>query len=159
MTSGGGTVTVVERLEADMKAALKAREAGKTRLSVIRLARAALKNAEIEKRRPLTEAEVVEVLAREARQRKDAIEEYRRLGRHEAAAALEAELAILEEYLPRALSPEELRTVAEDAIAEAGVTDLRGLGKVMGLLMPRVRGRADGREVQAVVRELLERPS
>lgn len=152
-------MTLQERLEQDMKAALKAREAGKTRLSVIRLARAALKNAEIEKRRPLIDADVVEVLSREARQRRDAIEEYRRLNRPDAAAALEDELAILEAYLPAPLTREDLERMAREAIAQAGTTDPRGMGKIMGILMPRVRGRADGREVQSVVQALLGGPS
>ncbi len=146
---------IERRLEADMKEALRAREAGKARLSVIRLARAALQNAAIDRRRPLTNDETTEVLAREVRQRRDAIEEYRRLGRQDAVQALEAEIEVLQAYLPRPLGPDEIRDLAAQAIAEAGVQDARGVGRVMARLMPRVRGRADGRLVSQIVRELL----
>ncbi|MDN5292787.1 MAG: uncharacterized protein PWQ31_92 [Eubacteriales bacterium] len=149
-------MSLVERLEQDMKAALKDREKGKLRLSVLRMARAALKNAEINRRRPLTEEDVIEVLAREVKQRQDAMEEYRRLGREDAAARLQEEIAILEEYLPARLTEEEIRELARDAIAKTGAVGPRDIGKVMGYLMPQVKGRADGRRVNEIVKEMLE---
>lgn len=138
-----------------MKAAMKAGEAGRTQLAVIRLARAAMQNAEIEKLRPLTDDEVREVLGREVRQRKDAAEEYRRLGRADRAGTLEAEIRILQAYLPEELDEAQLRTIAAEVIAQMGAASPADLGKVMGPLMARVKGRADGRLVNAVVRELL----
>lgn len=149
-------MSLVERLEQDMKAALKDREKGKLRLSVLRMARAALKNAEINRRRSLTEEEVIEVLAREVKQRQDAMEEYRRLGREDAAARLQEEIAILEEYLPARLTEEEIRELARDAIAKTGAVGPRDMGRVMGYLMPQVKGRADGRRVNEIVKEMLE---
>lgn len=149
-------MSLVERLEQDMKAALKDREKGKLRLSVLRMARAALKNAEINCRQPLTEEDVIEVLAREVKQRQDAMEEYRRLGREDAAARLQEEIAILEEYLPARLTEEEIRELARDAIAKTGAVGPRDIGKVMGYLMPQVKGRADGRRVNEIVKEMLE---
>lgn len=138
-----------------MKAAMKAGHAGRTQLAVIRLARAAVQNAEIEKQRPLTDDEVREVLAREVRQRKDAAEEYRRLGRADRADTLEAEIGVLKAYLPEELGEPELRAIAAEVIAQTGAASPADLGKVMGPLMARVKGRADGRLVNAVVRELL----
>ena len=138
-----------------MQAAMKAREEGKTRLSVLRLARAAIKNAEIEKRRELDDSEVLEVLAREVKQRRDAIQEYERAGRPETVRLLRQEIDILQEYLPRPLSEDELRELVKQAIAETGARDVRELGKVMGWLMPRVKGRADGKVVNRIAGEML----
>lgn len=144
-----------EKLLQDMQAAMKAREEGKTRLSVLRLARAAIKNAEIEKRRELDDSEVLEVLAREVKQRRDAIQEYERAGRPETVRLLRQEIDILQEYLPRPLSEDELRELVKQAIAETGARDVRELGKVMGWLMPRVKGRADGKVVNRIAGEML----
>ncbi len=144
-----------EKLLQDMQAAMKAREEGKTRLSVLRLARAAIKNAEIEKRRELDDSGVLEVLAREVKQRRDAIQEYERAGRPETVSLLKKEIEILQEYLPRPLSEGELRELVKQAMAETGAREGRELGKVMGWLMPRVKGRADGKTVNRVASEML----
>lgn len=149
-------MTLEERLLTDMKEAMKAREAGKMRLSVIRMARAAIKNAEIAKGHKLSEQEVQEVLAREVKQRQDSIPEFARGGRQDLVANLEEEIRILKEYLPQQLSEEEIRSLARETIAKVGVTGVRDLGKVMGALIPQTKGRADGRLVNQIVRELLE---
>ncbi len=151
-------MTLQERLFNDMKEALKARQAGKQRLSVIRLARASLKNYAIAKGADLTEQDVLDVLAKEVRVRRDAIQEYARLNRLDFVASLEAEIAILEEYLPRQLSKEEIEELARQAIAATGAVSMRQIGSVMGMLMPQVKGRADGRAVQEIVRSLLTPP-
>ncbi len=151
-------MTLQERLFNDMKEALKARQAGKQRLSVIRLARASLKYRAIAKGADLTEQDVLDVLAREVRMRRDDILEYTRVNRMDVVAELEAEIAILEEYLPRQLSREEIQNLASQAIATTGTTDVRQIGSVMGALMPQVKGRADGRAVQEIVCSLLTPP-
>ncbi|MCL6581047.1 MAG: GatB/YqeY domain-containing protein [Firmicutes bacterium] len=138
-----------------MKAALKAGEEGKQTLSVVRLARAALQNATIEKRGPLTDEEAAVVLSREVKQRRETAEEYRRLGRPEAAERLLAEAAILEGYLPQQLTDEELRRIIGEAIQATGAASRRDAGKVMGKVMPQVRGRADGKRVSDMVQALL----
>ncbi|MGD0153200.1 MAG: GatB/YqeY domain-containing protein [Thermacetogeniaceae bacterium] len=148
-------MTLQERLFNDMKEALKARQPGKQRLSVIRLARAALTNRAIAKGEELNEQDVLDVLAREVKMRRDAILEYTRVGRMDVVAELESEIAILEEYLPRQLSGEEIRELALQAIATTGATEARQVGNVMKMLMPQVRGRADGKIVQEIVRSLL----
>lgn len=148
-------VSLKERLEADMKAALKAGAEGKERLSVIRMARAAIKNAEIDKRHPLSDEEVVEVLAREVKQRRDAIAEFGAAAGREYTAKLEAEIAVLQQYMPEQLSEEQVRELVRAAIAETGASGARDIGKVMGVLMPRTRGRADGKVVNQIARELL----
>ncbi len=148
-------MTLQERLFNDMKEALKARQAGKQRLSVIRLARASLKYRAIAKGADLTDQDVLDVLAREVRMRRDDILEYTRVNRMDVVAELEAEITILEDYLPRQLSREEIQNLASQAIATTGTTDVRQIGSVMGALMPQVKGRADGRAVQEIVRSLL----
>ncbi len=148
-------MTLKERLNEDMKQAMKAREAGKERLSVIRLARAAIKYAEIDRRHELSDEEVLEVLAREVKQRRDAILEYQKANRPEAVAALEREMNIVLGYLPRQMSADEIRALAREVVAQVGARDGKDMGKVMGALMPKVKGRADGKLVNQIVRELL----
>lgn len=136
---------------------MRQREAGKARLSVLRLARAAVQNSEIEKQRPLTDDEVLAVLAKEAKDRREAIEELTRLGGHEdRVEVLANEIKILSEYLPQQMSEDEIRTVAAEVIAEVGATSAKELGKVMGPLVARTRGRADGKLVSEIVRGMLK---
>ncbi len=139
-----------------MKKALKEREAGKLQLSVIRMARSAIKNRSIELGRELTDEDVIEVLAKEVKMRREALAEYRRAGRQEAVAELEAEIAVLEKYLPRQLDRNEIVQMAREAIAATRAQSERDLGKVMGVLMPKLKGRADGKLVNEVVREILK---
>jgi len=149
-------MSLQERLYEDMKKALKEREAGKLQLSVIRMARSAIKNRSIELGRELTDEDVIEVLAKEVKLRREALAEYRRAGRQETVAELEAEIAVLEKYLPRQLDRNEIVQMAREAIAATGAQSERDLGKVMGVLMPRLKGRADGKLVNEVVREILK---
>lgn len=146
---------IARRLEADMKEALKARQ--EVRLRTVRMLRNALKNAEIERRRPLTEDEVLQVLGRELKLRQEALEEYRKAGREQQARELEEEIAVVRSYLPQPLDEEELRRLARAVIAEVGAQGPQDVGKVMGALMPRVRGRAEGATVSRIVREELAR--
>jgi len=148
-------LSLQERLFNDMKKALKAREAGKKQLSVIRMARAALKNRAITLGRELTDEDVIEVLAKEVKQRREAIREYTRLGRPDVGAELEEEIAVLETYLPRQLSEEEITRIAREVVASTGAGEVRDLGRVMGAIMPGLKGRADGKAVQEIVRKLL----
>ncbi|MGB4504694.1 MAG: GatB/YqeY domain-containing protein [Syntrophaceticus sp.] len=149
-------MSLQDRLYEDMKKAMKAREAGKLRLSVIRMARAALKNREIALGHDLSEEEAIEVLAKEAKMRRDAILDYQHAGRQDKMAELESEIKILEEYLPQQLSKDEIIQLAQETIVSVGASSERDLGKVMGVLMPRVKGRADGKLVNQCVRDLLK---
>lgn len=136
---------------------MRQREAGKARLSVLRLARAAVQNSEIEKQRQLTDDEVLAVLAKEAKDRREAIEELKRLGgREDRVEVLESEIKILSEYLPKQMSEDEIHQVAAQVIAEVGATSAKDIGKVMGPLMTRTRGKADGKLVNEIVRSMLK---
>jgi len=150
---GDRGMKLTERLNLDLREALKRKDA--FRLSVLRMARASLQNAAIDKRGELDDDETAAVLAREIRKRREAAAEYRRLGKEEVAADLEREVAIIAAYLPAPLTPDELDRLVAEAVAEAQARSQRDLGKVMALLMPRLRGRADGAEVSRRVRELL----
>lgn len=145
-----------QRLQDDMKAALKARDEGKLRLATIRMVQAAIKNVEIERRRELTDSEVAEVILKEVKQRQDALAEFERGQRTDLVAQAQAEIAVLRDYLPKQLSAEEIRDLARQAIAQVGAAGPKDMGKVMQVLMPQVKGQADGRLVNQVVKELLE---
>lgn len=143
------------RLTEDMKQAMKDREAGKLRLSVIRMVRANIKNVEIDRKQELTEDEVLDVLAKEVKMRRDAMEEFQKAKRPDLVAGLEQEVAILMNYLPEQLSEAAVRTLVENAVAETQAVSPKEMGKVMAVLMPRVKGRADGKLVNSIVREML----
>lgn len=148
-------MSVKQRLLEDMKAAMRARDEGRVALATIRMVHAAIKNAEIEKRRELTEDEIIAVIAKEVKQRQDALVEFERGNRQDLVDQTEAEIAVLKAYLPQQLSEQEIREMAQQAIAAVGATGPRDMGKVMQALLPRVRGRADGKLVNQIVKELL----
>ena len=146
-------MSLKQQLQEDLKEALRARD--ERRKSVIRMALAAIVNAEVEHGGELDDAGVIAVMQKDARRRGDAISELRQVNRPGLLAAEEAELAILEEYLPRLLSREEIVEEARQVIAEVGATGMGQMGPVMRQLMAKLKGCADGRVVNAVVRELL----
>ena len=142
-------MTLRERIQMDITTAMRSGET--LRRDVLRMAANALYNAEKTTRRPLTDDEAIGVLTREVKTRRESVEAYRGAGRPELAAKEEAEIAILAEYLPAALSEPELEALVAQAIAETGAASPRDLGRVMGWLSPRTRGRADGRHVSDLV--------
>ena len=148
-------MSIKERLMADMKQAMKDKEAGKLRLSVIRMVRAGIRNVEIDEKKDLSEAEVLDVLAREVKMRRDSLEEFKKANRADLSAQTQQEIDILMQYLPQQLSAEEIRKLATEAVSQSGAKSVKEMGKVMGLLMPKVKGRADGKLVNTIVRELL----
>ena len=139
----------------DFKQAL--RSGDKLRVSVIRLLMALIKNREVEKRGPLTDAEVLQAIVTSCKQRQDSIEQYRQGGRQDLVEKESAELELLQSYLPKPLTSEELQAMVQDAIGEVQATSLKEMGKVMGVLMPKVTGRADGKMVNTLVREALSK--
>jgi len=127
------------------------------RRDVLRMAANAAYNLEKRDRRTLTDDELLAVLAREVKTRRESVEAFRAGGREELAAREEAEIAILQEFLPAALSDEELGRLVDEAIAATGASSARDLGKVMGWLSPRTRGRADGKRLSGLVAQALAR--
>ena len=149
-------MSLKKRLTEDMKAAMKARESGKKRLSVIRMALSSLKNAEIEKKSELLEDEVIEIVSREVKRRKDALEEYDRAGRRDIADGLREEIDILMDYLPEQMSEDETRGLVREVIDEIKPSGPRDMGKVMSKVMPIVKGKADGKLVNQIVKEMID---
>jgi len=143
-----------ERLTEDMKSAMKARD--KRRLSAIRMLLAQIKNAEIAKKGDLSDEEILAVVSSDVRKRRESIEEYGKGGREDLVEKETVELAVVEEYMPQQISADELRRIVADTIAESGASSPADLGKVMGMLMPKVKGKADGKQVNQLVREMLE---
>lgn len=142
-----------EKLLADLKEAMK--KGDKLRQSVIRLARAGIQNAEIAQQKPLDDAGVLGVISKEVRQRKESIAEFTRGQRPDLVAQEEAELAILMEYLPQQLSREEIVAAARKTMQDVGARGPQDKGKVMPRLVAELKGRAEGREINEVVTELL----
>ena len=147
-------MTLMEQLTADMKDAMKKGE--KERLSVIRLVRGAVRQAEIDGKKTLNDDESLNILAKEVKMRRDSIEEFERGKRTDLVEKTKAEIDILMPYLPAQLSPNEVKELAEKAAAEVGAATAKDMGKVMGVLMPRLKGRADGKIVNEIVRALLK---
>ena len=141
------------KLTADMKAAMKSKE--KERLSVIRMVLSDIKNQEIKDGAALDDKAVLTLLSRTAKQRKDSIDQFRKGERDDLVQKESRELEILLEYLPSQLTAEELRKVVEKAISESGAASAKEMGTVMKMVMAEVSGRADGKEVQQMVQDML----
>ena len=142
-----------QKLADDLKQALKGGD--KVRRSVIRLVMSAIKNAEIARQSALGDADILGIIAKEARQRRESIEAFKQGNRQDLVAQEEAELAILEGYLPQQMTREEIIQAARRIIEEVGAQGPGDKGKVMPKLIAQLKGRADGREINAVVTELL----
>ncbi len=146
-------MTLQTRVESAMRDAMRARDSLRT--STLRMAMAAAHNRQIELGHALTDEEMVDVLTRQVKQRRESIEQFRAGGREEKAQTEEAEAAILVEFLPEQISAEELDAAVTQAVAETGAAGAADMGRVMGALMPRVKGRADGKAVSEAVRRRL----
>src|SRR5512140_1036244 len=145
------------QLNEAMKQAMRANDDVARRTT--RMALAAVKQAEVDKRITLDDAAVIPLLQKEIKNRREAIEEASKANRPDLISDNEAEIAVLERFLPKAMSPEELRSLAQAAVAETGASSQTDMGRVMKALLPRVAGRAAGDQVSAVVKELLAKPS
>jgi len=149
-------MTLKEQIESDYKAAFKGRR--EAEVSALRMLLAALKNAEIDfrgKGKAMGEQDEVDIVAREAKKRRDSIEAFQQGGRQDLVDKETAELAIIGKYLPARLGEDELREIVRQAIAASGAAGMKDMGKAMGLAMKEVKGRADGTEVGRIVKELL----
>lgn len=145
--------SIQERLRQSLLEALRQRD--ELRRSVLRLTLAAVNNAEIDRRGPLDDASVLEVLVREAKKRRESIESFRKGNRQDLVTREEAELAVLEEWLPRQLSRQEIEELTQQVVREVAALGPRDKGRVMGKLMPQVKGRSEGQLVSQVVDEVL----
>ena len=148
-------MTLRERLHDDTTAAMRSGDA--LRRDVLRMVQNAIYNTEKAKRVTLSEDEILGIVVREVKTRRESVEAFRQGGREDLAAKEEAEIAILADYLPQALTDDELRALVEEAVAATGAASARDMGKVMGWLSPRIRGRADGKVASGLVAQALAR--
>jgi len=142
-----------DKLMEDLKRALKSGD--KVRRSVIRLLMAAIKNSEIARQADLTDSDILGIIAKEVKQRHESIEAFKQGNRRDLVAQEEVELAVLEEYLPQQMTRDEIISAARKVIAEVGAQGPGDKGKVMPRLIPQLKGKADGREINEIVTELL----
>lgn len=148
-------MSLKERLTEDMKDAMKAKESGKTKLSVIRMVKAAIKNQEIDKGHELNDDEVIEVIAKEVKMRRESILEYEKANRFDTVLVLQDEIAFLMEYLPKQMTEEEIVVLVKKVIEEVNAQSAKDMGKVMGKLVPLTKGKADGKLVSDIVKKTL----
>ena len=141
------------QLQNDLKKAMLNQDA--ERKATIRMSLSAIKNAEIDRGRELEDSEIQAIIQKEVKSRRETIEDAKRAQRPDIITGTEAEIEILETYLPQQLSHEEIEALVSEAIAEVGATSPREIGQIMKVLMPRVRGQADGNQVNQIVRQLL----
>jgi uncharacterized protein YqeY len=142
-----------QRIQDDVKAAMKAKD--KDRLGTLRLITAAIKQREVDERTELDDSQVLAILDKMIKQRRDSVEQYESAGRQELADQEKHEIAIIEDYLPAGLSDEEVTSMIESAIQEVGAAGMQDMGKVMGKLKPQMQGRADMGKVSGLVKQKL----
>lgn len=142
------------QLQSDIKTCMKAGD--KTRLSTLRLISAAIKQQEVDTREDLDDAKVLVILDKMAKQRRESIEQFAKANREDLLAVEQAELAIIASYLPAALSAEEIDALIEEAVESTGANSMRDMGKVMGLLKPKLQGRADMSAVSQSIKARLQ---
>jgi hypothetical protein len=148
-------MSLLQKFDDELKVAIKTSD--KLKVSVLRMAKAALKNRQIEKRGELSEDEILSVISMLSKQRRESIEQFSKGGRDDLADKERHELEILQSYMPSQLTPEELDRIIVETIKESSAQGIKDIGNVMRLLMPRVKGAADGKVVNQRVKELLEK--
>ena len=145
---------LLDRLSSELKESLKARN--QLKVEVIRLLKSSIKNKEIEKMSPVTDEEILGVIISAAKQRRDSIEQFQKGGREDLVQKETTELEILQTFLPQQLSDEEVVNEIKAVISETGASSPKDMGKVMKVLIPRVKGRTDGTKVSSLVKEIMD---
>lgn len=148
-------MTLLTTLNEDIKTAMKAKD--KETLSVIRMLKAALQNEQINIGKELSSEEELTILSREMKQRRDSLTEFLNADRQDLVEKVQGEISIVEKYLPAQLSEEEIKEIVSQAIAKVSASGMKDIGAVMGAVMPQTKGKADGNQVNKIVRELLNR--
>ncbi|MTI49391.1 GatB/YqeY domain-containing protein [Sporosalibacterium faouarense] len=147
-------MSIKQRLMDDLKAAMKSKD--KVRKNVVTMIRAAIKQSEVDQRIELTDEDIIDIISKQGKQKRDALEDFKKAERQDLIDLTETELDILSEYLPQQLTEEEIDEIVKMAIDEVGANSSKDMGKVMGKVMPKVKGRADGGIVNRIVRQYLE---
>ena len=147
-------MTLKERLTNDLKDAMKNKE--QVRISVVALVRAAIKQKEVDERVELDDVDVMDIVSKQLKQRNEALVDFKKAGRDDLISQTEEEIEILLTYLPKQLTDEELREYIKQAVEQVGATSEKDMGKIMGILMPKVKGKADGRRINNLVSEFFK---
>ncbi|MFS7390657.1 GatB/YqeY domain-containing protein [Carnobacterium maltaromaticum] len=146
-------MSLLTTLNEDMKTAMRAKD--KETLSVVRMLKASLQNEQIKLGEELNADQELTILAREMKQRRDSVAEFKKADRQDLVDKTQAEIEIVEKYMPKQLSEDEIKTIVSSAIAKVGASSMKDFGQVMGAVMPETKGKADGNEVNRIVKELL----
>nr|WP_086939749.1 GatB/YqeY domain-containing protein [Thaumasiovibrio occultus] len=146
-------MTLIERLKDEQKSAMRAKD--KVRLGAIRLVLAEVKQREVDEQMPLTDENILAVLVKKVKQGRDSVAQYTDAGRQDLADSELAEIAVLEEFMPKPLSDEEISALLDDAIAATGAASMQDMGKLMAVLKPQIQGRADMGKVSQLVKAKL----
>ncbi len=146
-------MSLKEKLTTDLKDAMKSKD--KVKKSVVTMLRAAIKQVEVDERRELTDDEIIDIIAKQVKQKNNAIEDFEKGGRQDLVEMTESEIAILKTYLPEQMTEEEVIAIVNDAIAKTGASSMKDMGKVMGIVSQATKGRADGKVVADIVKKSL----
>lgn len=147
-------MSLKQKLQEDLKSSMKNKDT--VRKSVVTLIRASIKQFEVDNRVELDDEEILDIVAKQMKQRRDALAEFSKANREDLVKETEAEIEVLKEYLPQQLSEEELSKVIQDTISELGATSMKDMGKVMSALTPKTKGRADGKIISELVKKNLQ---
>ncbi|MFI3209748.1 MAG: GatB/YqeY domain-containing protein [Peptostreptococcaceae bacterium] len=147
-------MSLKERLQEDLKSSMKNKET--LRKSVITLIRAAIKQFEIDNRVELNDEEIIDIISKQLKQRNDALDEFKKADREDLVSETESEIKVLKEYLPQQLSEEELEVIVKETISEVGATSMKDMGKIMSVIQPKTKGRADGKLINKLVKANLQ---
>ena len=146
-------MSLKEKLAEDLKSSMKNKDT--VRKNTVQLVRTAILQIEKDKKVTLEDEDIIEVIAKQLKQRKDSLPEYEKSGREDLISELKREMEVLMEYLPQQLSEDQLRPIVEEAVKSTGAASMKDMGKVMAAVMPQVKGRADGRAINAIAKALL----
>lgn len=146
-------MTLKEKLMADLKVAMK--EKDKVKKSVVTMVRSAIKQYEIDNRSELDDEGILDIITKQVKQKRGAIEEFTKGGRDDLVEEAKAEIDILMCYLPKQLTEEEITVIVKEAVEEVGATSIKDMSKIMSVIMPKVKGKADGKVVNKIVRQFL----
>nr|WP_330396851.1 GatB/YqeY domain-containing protein [Anaeromicrobium sediminis] len=146
-------VTLQEKLMADLKDAMKSKD--KVKKSVITMIRASIKQFEVDNRAEMTDQQILEIMFKQVKQKRDAIVEFTKGNREDLVEEAKAEIEVIMNYLPKQLTEDEIRVLVKEAVEAVGATSPKDMGKLMGALMPKVKGKADGKVVNKIVREFI----
>ncbi|MDD7183177.1 MULTISPECIES: GatB/YqeY domain-containing protein [Peptostreptococcus] len=144
-------MSLKEKLQEDLKSSMKNKDT--LRKSVITLVRAAIKQYEVDNRVELGDAEIIDIISKQLKQRNDSLIEFEKAGREDLVEETKSEIQVLKEYLPQQLSEEELEKIVIETIAEVGATSMKDMGKIMASIKPKTAGRADGRKINELVKK------